>query len=291
MGERAVGEAATPEEVSAMQALLHRSIEEGAMGFSTSVAPTHNDGDGNPVPSRWADHSEIVALAGVVSEHPGTSLELLPHLDFAPEMRELLTEVSIAGNRPVNWNVLAITGRKDSAEIAARQLEVTDYARSRGGEVVALTIPCSLDLYMNLRTGFTFDALPGEWSEVFKLSVADRIARFRDPAFRDRLEADAARQSPEGALEAIGRLADYTVVTVHDPRNAQYENRRIGEIAAAEGKRSIDVMLDIALADDLATTFLPDLGGYDRKSYECAASSGMMIGPLSAGPTPALTSI
>jgi N-acyl-D-aspartate/D-glutamate deacylase len=60
MGTRAVGEKATDDEVAAMQALLGQSLAEGALGFSTSINATHNDGDGNPVPSRWADHSEIV---------------------------------------------------------------------------------------------------------------------------------------------------------------------------------------------------------------------------------------
>src|SRR5262245_38584127 len=53
MGERAVGEKATSADLEAMKALLGRSLAEGALGFSTSINATHNDGDGNPVPSRW----------------------------------------------------------------------------------------------------------------------------------------------------------------------------------------------------------------------------------------------
>ena len=52
MGERAVGEKATPEELEAMKALLRRSLAEGALGFSSTISATHNDGDGHPVPSR-----------------------------------------------------------------------------------------------------------------------------------------------------------------------------------------------------------------------------------------------
>ena len=61
--EAAVGSTATAEQMAAMVAMLHRSLEEGALGFSTSQAHTHNDGDGAPVPSRSATRAEIEALA------------------------------------------------------------------------------------------------------------------------------------------------------------------------------------------------------------------------------------
>jgi N-acyl-D-aspartate/D-glutamate deacylase len=54
MGERAVGHEATDAELEAMCALLATSLREGGMGFSSTVSPTHNDGDGQPVPSRHA---------------------------------------------------------------------------------------------------------------------------------------------------------------------------------------------------------------------------------------------
>ena len=49
MGERAVGERATPDELEAMKTLLAQSLEQGALGFSTTISTTHNDGDGNPL--------------------------------------------------------------------------------------------------------------------------------------------------------------------------------------------------------------------------------------------------
>lgn len=268
MGARAVGEKATPRDMAAMKDLLGKSLSEGAMGFSSTISTTHNDGDGNPVPSRWASHQEIIELAAVVRDYPGTGLELLPDLDFGPGVRELLTDVSIAGNRPVNWNVLAINGRTDAAEYAARLLAVSNFARERGGEVIALTMPTTPDVYINFYTGFVFDALPGIWREVFKWPVAERMQRFRDRAVRKQMAADAVDMPPGAVMEFIAKLPNYTVVSVTAEKNKAYAGRKVSEIAAEKGCEPIDVMLDIALEDGLKTTFAPDIGGHDRRAYE-----------------------
>ena len=53
-----------------MMQLLAESIEAGGLGFSTTLARTHSDGDGQPVASRWADEHELLALA--VGRRPST---------------------------------------------------------------------------------------------------------------------------------------------------------------------------------------------------------------------------
>jgi hypothetical protein len=59
MGKRAVGEKATEAEIAAMQELLRASIRAGGLGLSSSISTTHNDSDGNPVPSRFATDEEL----------------------------------------------------------------------------------------------------------------------------------------------------------------------------------------------------------------------------------------
>ena len=49
MGADAVGKEATPAQLDAMVELLRTSVAEGGLGFSSSRAVTHNDGDGQPV--------------------------------------------------------------------------------------------------------------------------------------------------------------------------------------------------------------------------------------------------
>ena len=59
---RPCGNEATPEQIDAMVAELRKAIEAGALGFSFTQSGTHSDGDGQPVPSRWATDEELLAL-------------------------------------------------------------------------------------------------------------------------------------------------------------------------------------------------------------------------------------
>jgi N-acyl-D-aspartate/D-glutamate deacylase len=288
MKERAVGDKATDTEVGEMKALLDQCLADGALGFSTTVSPGHIDADGQPVPSRWADPSEFMELASVVAGHEGTGLEMLPNVEFPDGMAEFMTDFSIAGNRPLNWNVLAITGRPDTAELAERQLAVTDLARARGAEVIALTLPSAPEGFLTLRFGPPLDVLPGAWNGVFKLPPRERIERLRDPAFRDRLAADADSVLGSGTfLEFVARFAELKLVATRSDAYKKYEGRLLREIADEEGSRPIDVLLDIAIADDLYTIFCISYGGRDRGSYELRgrlwADDRTLIGASDAG--------
>jgi N-acyl-D-aspartate/D-glutamate deacylase len=168
MGERAVGHEATDAELDAMCALLATSLREGGLGFSSTISPTHNDAEGHPVPSRHASREELIALARVVRDYPGTTLEFLPGVGvFGEKEKSLMADLSLAANRPLNWNVLAPTaGNRDYVEA---QLSATDYARERGAEVLALTVPQAMTVRLNLHSGFVFDALP-RWDELFRMA-------------------------------------------------------------------------------------------------------------------------
>ena len=130
MGE-ARGEPATDEQIARMVQLLHESLAAGGLGFSSSNAPTHNDANGHPVPSRAATRDELVALAGAVRDHPGTTLEFIPTIGaFAEEHMDLMASMSLAANRPLNWNVLGVNPQNPDGH--RQQLSASDYAADRG---------------------------------------------------------------------------------------------------------------------------------------------------------------
>ena len=287
MGERAVGHEATEDEVARMCRLLDASIAEGALGFSSTIASNHNDAAGDPVPSRWASHAELLALGAVVKDHPGTGLELLPDVDFGPGIPDLIADLSIAGDRPVNWNAAWIDNDGDALKRVAKQLAVSDYARQKGGEVIALTTAAMPSLFVNFRAGLIFDSLPGLWSEIFKSPLAERIERFKSPETRAQLAADAARVPADSASAYVTRFDRYQVISTMSESNQTYKGRTIGEIAAEQGRQPLDMMLDIAIADDLGSAFMPIFGGDDPATFKARGNlwrdDRTLIGASDAG--------
>jgi N-acyl-D-aspartate/D-glutamate deacylase len=257
MGPRAVGELATPEDLKKMKEVLRDSIRGGALGFSTTISPTHNDADGNPVPSRHASREELLELFSVVSEFEGTSAELLPGVDFTDETYEILTQVSLAAKRPVNWNVIAITDMRPEEMVEIqRKLGASDYARERGANVIALTMPQNAHIRINLFSGFFFDTIPG-WAPFFALPVATRMEKLRDSAYVARLKADAATMT--GTLSMVAKWPGLRIVEVFSQENKSFKGRLIGDIAAEQGRDPFEVFVSIALADQLKTNFVPEL--------------------------------
>jgi N-acyl-D-aspartate/D-glutamate deacylase len=266
MGEDATGSTADARQVTAMQRLLHSSLAAGAFGLSSSQAPTHNDGAGDPVPSRSADPSELLALAATVRDQPGTTLELILAgclNRFSDEEIDLMASMSMAADRPLNWNVLAVTAL--DPEGWQHQLHASDVARQRGAHVVALTMPHLMRIRLSFLSGFVLDALPG-WGDVISLPVPERLVALRDPDVRRRLDAGA--HSPEAGV--LAGLANWKVLEVAEafaPQNTAYEGRNIGDIAGELDRDPFDVLLDIVCADELRTGLRPPAFGDNDQDW------------------------
>jgi N-acyl-D-aspartate/D-glutamate deacylase len=188
----------------------------------------------------------------VVSEQPGTSLEFIPMVGpkFEPWAVELMSSMSAAAQRQLNWNVMNVSAA-NLADCQAK-LEAGDYARARGGKVVALTVPMNFGVRLSFRSGFVLDAMP-EWEDVMLLPLDQKLAVFADPAARARLNELA--QSPTNPLRSLANWGNKVIFDVVAPENEQYRGQLVADIAADQGRDPWDVLCDIAQADELNTSF------------------------------------
>jgi N-acyl-D-aspartate/D-glutamate deacylase len=286
MGADSVGHAASPEQVAEMQRLLHAAIDAGGMGFSTTQSYTHSDGDGEPVPSRWADRDEVLALAEVVGEHEGTTLEWVTDgclKGFREDEIDLMIDMSLRGQRPINWNVLTI----DSAEPARyrHQLGASIKAEERGARVVALTMPTLVGMNMSFRTFCALNQMP-DWGAILSLPIPERMEKLRDPQVRIFMENRA--NAPEaGVFSRLTGWGRYRIGDTFSAANEGLKGRLVADIARERGVRDFFALLDIVLEDDLRTVLWPGPTDDDAESWRLRAeawdSGYTMIGGSDAG--------
>jgi len=211
--------------------------------------------------------AKFKVLAETVRHHEGTTLELLPDLAFDEATVNLLTDFSLAGQRPVNWNVLSVAGSSPAARVfVERMLSASDHARAKGADVRALIFVSSPAVRINFWSGFIFDAIPG-WDALFRMSPEDRLAKLKDPAFREKL-AEGARSPVMKRRLHLVEWAMYRLVEVQNPDLKRYQGRLIGEIAIERGQSSLNTLLDLAVEDNLKASYQPYVPGEDADTYK-----------------------
>ena len=263
MHDDATKREATAIEIAAMCTLLREGLASGGLGFSSTWSVTHTDHEGEPVPSRHASPEELLALCSVVKEFPGTTLEFIPGIaPFTEELFDMMSKMSVAAQRPLNWNMLQVYGQNRAQ--TDHQLRASDWAAERGGRVVALTLPDSFRLRLTFLSGFVLDILPN-WAKFVTLPVDERLAILRNPERRAELN-EWAQSAPE-AQRPIANWASYRLETFSDSTLA-YNGRTVGEVAQELGKTAWDTVCDIAVADDLRTGFFSADRGQDDASWE-----------------------
>ncbi len=261
MGDRAVGGKPTADDLKKMEDLVRSALSAGALGFSSSNASTDVDGNGDPVPSRWADDAELLALCGVVSDYPGTTLEYLPgRWPAEAEVARRMTAMSIASERMVNWNLMSIDTSR-AAELE-ESLSASTVARDRGARFLGLALPVPLQLHLSFAQGCILEALPGWESVSSGRSTGERIQAFEDPAVRRKL-----KECLEERALWVFDYRKYLIEVIDAPSNRLFLGRTVEDIAAEENQDPFDKFIEIVVADRLRTRFATPKHGDDPASW------------------------
>ncbi len=241
---------ATPAEVESMAAQVEASVSAGALGFSSSWGEAHGDHLGNPVPSRFSTHDELVRLASVLRDHPGTVLEFIPGITprFRDAAVEVMADMSAAAGRALNWNIISV-GTGVAGDALEARLATFDIAAKRGGRVVALALPVTQPVWLNL-TMIGFNSLPG-WGEVMTLPPAAQLEAIRDPAVRAKMAAGLVGRD----VRHVFQFPNMVVEHVAKPSLKPLVGRRLGDLAAERGCTALEVFLDTLSEDELRSSF------------------------------------
>ena len=259
MGEDATEREATPGEVDDMRRIVRKAMEAGALGFSTSKAPTHVGYQGRPVPSRAAATEEILALAGelrragrggVVQATVGRSLSF-------PEFKAL----NEASGCTVSWTAL-LAGIALQDGDAAEQLRRSAELVAEGYDVVPQVSPRALRFEYQLEAPFVFEAM-----RLFRpVSEADARGKKRlyaDPDFRAAVWERLSDRAP-----ASFRRAFRGTVVSEAPGRPDLAERPLFDLAEAAGKTPVEYLFDLGIDSDLEARFRMPIANHDEDEVE-----------------------
>ena len=236
--EAAVSREASSEEIAQMRSLVSEAMACGAIGLSTSQAPSHVGFRGLPVPSRLASRREIEELLSAVGEtgHGIVEITYGPHFDIA-EVAELSKQLGVR----ITWGAL-LTGLHGGP---GASLELLERASAVGGDLWPQLSCREIVFQMSLADPYYF-AEAAAFEEVLKLPRSERARLYADAGWRERARPDADKVRPnfpeKVSIEETGR-------------HHALRGRPLGELAAERGVHPLDLALDLALEEDLDTRF------------------------------------
>ncbi len=256
MGERALTEKATEDDLARMAAAVQEAIRAGAMGFSSSRATTHVTPDNTPVASRIADWSEVDRLVGAMAELNAGIFQVGPDISGGEAQRRFfarLKQIAVETGRPVMFGTLS-SRQGDKPNPWTYQLEYMDECAAAGARMWGQATTRSINAIFSLKSYLPFDVLPG-WQRLRHLPFEEQKRRLADPATRRQLIAEEQSMKPRdnvlqggGAATTDPRKPDYA--NLYAMQGVDWDDPTVAQLAAQRGQHPVEVMLDLALEND-----------------------------------------
>jgi N-acyl-D-aspartate/D-glutamate deacylase len=300
MGQRGVDrEPATEADINAMATIAKRAMEAGAIGFGTSRTLNHRSSDGSPIATLTAGEDELMGIAlGMAAAGKGV-LQVVSDFNDPAEEFAMLRRLVAKSGRPLSFSLLQSPRRPEAWRFMLEQLSEAKVAGLQIRAQVAtrpVGVLFGLELTLN-----PFSSHP-IYREIKHLSLAERVARLRDPAFRARLlseepeTAGAPSLSPARAWDSIYPMGD---------DNPDYEptpDTSISAMAASRGvdpyAAALDHMLDGGEGNGRGMLYLPLLNyaqntldpAYQMLQHDCVvpglSDGGAHVGMICDGSFP-----
>ena len=244
----------TPSEMSEMRRLINEAMDAGAIGISMSAmgaaGNSHVDFDGSPMPTDVLDHDVILEIGRAVIERGEGVIQLLSHIitygdrSISERMAELAkgSGVRLMHNSFIPIDLLPEKTEENLAWLAVQ--------RAKGYD---MTVSCLMQrgwLESGLRQ---LDVPAGQLAAVREICACksdDEVLRLiSKPEFQSAFVQEYMERGPTHGAGLDGQ----TVIDVgNDPQLAPYLNRTLREIAQAEERDVVTVLLDLARRSELA---------------------------------------
>ncbi len=234
-----------------LRRLLHEAMDAGGCGWSaqrmlpSGPACVQRDFDGSPMPTDVMHDDTCRALAGVLRErNEGFMQMLLVSGDNAQDQRFYEEMAEISG-RPMIMNVVQAFDHRP--EIHRRALAWLRSCRERGIRVVGQGLTTDAGFTFTFENWNLFDDVQA-WCDATTGTLAERKQKLADPARRQALRENMPKT-------ATGPLPQIVIVGPQAEGNRKWLDHTLALAGEKMGKHPVDVMLDMAVEEDLKTEF------------------------------------
>ena len=230
--------AASPDELTSMQAVVATAMRQGALGVSSAL---------EYAPAPYASTEELIALAGTAAQFGGIYATHM-RSEQAAIMTSIDETIRIGreAHVPVEiWHLKAggVGNFGLMPEIVAR----IDRARAAGVDIAA-------DTYAYPAWYNDMSAFVPPWAH--DGGEAKLIERLQDPAVRSRLKKELASPGTDwdNEWQSVRGPEAILIATVLNPKLIDLQGHSLAEIAKARGTDPMDTLFDILVEDRARTT-------------------------------------
>jgi N-acyl-D-amino-acid deacylase len=270
-------------EIAAMGRLLRQGTELGALGFSTDQVVGNPGPGGTALPGQVCGEDELLSLAAVLGQGPCPGLFTMANAALLQGREERVADLgwhqrlAAASGRPVVVGPIF-----DSTDDPGGACVIMDLARQgqRAGVTVVPQISTRpFELWTRLDSpGTLHRALPSLMAAVQSGSAGVR-ALAANPEGRARLRQEGATMPSNPVFN--GRWDHVRVRVSNQPG---VEGKDLETLAAERHCDPVDVLLDLALADNFETQVAAVMrNGNDDEVARLVAHPAAMIGASDAG--------
>ncbi|HYI05392.1 MAG TPA: amidohydrolase family protein, partial [Reyranella sp.] len=240
---------ATPEELAKMKAMVADAMAHGAIGLGASYSLNHSGYGGVPMPSTIAPMSELDALVGAMGPRGRGVVEIASGVKTPQELEPMAAKYG----RPFFQGTGVAMYNEQEPNRSIKMFEDCAAAIRRGVGLY-IQIPCQpLSFDFTMANAYPFYS-HSAFDPIKAYSPDQLKVVFRDHSWRAKFRENAKNPIPGMIFQ--GNWDRVMVAVAHKPANAKYVNRYAAEIAKTEHRDPLDVMLDLALDENLEAAFL-----------------------------------
>ena len=272
------GRMPTDDEHKKMVQLLHEGMAAGGCGWSAQRFGEDSvqcDYDGTPMPTDIMHQETCVEFAKVLADRNEgfIQMSLIPSVAGFKEIEKNYEELALASGRPILYNAIQALDSDPSRH--RNLLAWIERCRQKGLRIYGQLVSTSAGFTFTFHDWNLWDDDPA-WREATMGTVEERKSKLADPTRRASLKND-----PTGAVTSS--FDDVIILEVKRADMKHLENLTLREAGEKEGKHPVDAMLDLAVADDMATTFYSPAVGEKNEFLKELVNDSTLLGVSDGG--------